>query len=508
MNTGQTQPPSKWDDSEFHQHAQPSWWSRHRRALAAYVGLGLCVILVIFWLPDFIAPAPTTSSNDSVMEKALPAAAGRSDTPTSTSTTIESPFDQAQLQRARREAQEILAKVLDRQTTLEDKNILLWDAQRYGAALDTAKLGDEYYTAKQFDLALQQYRSTLEQLDELIQQSQHVLAQTLEQGEQALLDQDSNTATAAFELALSIDADNKTAADGLARAKVLDEVLALLDQSTNLMTTDLDQALAITEQALSLDPLSEPALLQKESLQSAIADRDYALAMGQGLEQLQLKQFQRALAAFKQALVIKPGDNHASTMIKTAQSGQQQYRIEQHLVKANESEENEQWSEAAEHYQKTLALDASLMSARIGKLRSEARSTLDQQLKKLLSDPLRLNDNQVLTHAHNVLADAQKVRPQGDLLRKQIVALKTAIDQSQQPVPVQLQSDNATQVTLFRVGPLGSFNQQQLELTPGRYTLVGNRPGYRDVREEFTVTPGAQSLSVVIQCTERIALDG
>ncbi|ALO47573.1 hypothetical protein PS2015_2946 [Pseudohongiella spirulinae] len=66
-------------------------------------------------------------------------------------------------------------------------------------------------------------------------------------------------------------------------------------------------------------------------------------------------------------------------------------------------------------------------------------------------------------------------------------------------------SDNATQVTIYRVGELGAFSQTTLMLTPGRYVAVGTRPGYRDVREEFVVGIDDQPEAVVVQCSEQLA---
>ena len=72
------------------------------------------------------------------------------------------------------------------------------------------------------------------------------------------------------------------------------------------------------------------------------------------------------------------------------------------------------------------------------------------------------------------------------------------------PVSVALQSDNITQVTIYRVGQLGTFAERSLDLVPGSYTVVGTRPGYRDVRREINVRPGAAPEPVVIRCEDRI----
>ena len=69
---------------------------------------------------------------------------------------------------------------------------------------------------------------------------------------------------------------------------------------------------------------------------------------------------------------------------------------------------------------------------------------------------------------------------------------------------VTLKSDGLTTVQVYHVGRLGQFISQQLKLYPGTYTVVGSRPGYRDVRQTLTVTPGQQPTDLDIRCEETI----
>jgi hypothetical protein len=69
---------------------------------------------------------------------------------------------------------------------------------------------------------------------------------------------------------------------------------------------------------------------------------------------------------------------------------------------------------------------------------------------------------------------------------------------------VALASDNQTEVTIYRVGKLGIFDRKDMELLPGRYTVVGTRAGFRDVRRELTVLPGREAPVLVIRCEEQI----
>jgi hypothetical protein len=82
--------------------------------------------------------------------------------------------------------------------------------------------------------------------------------------------------------------------------------------------------------------------------------------------------------------------------------------------------------------------------------------------------------------------------------------LDTALKRATTTITVRLASDDATEVTLIRVGPLGRFQDREVVLTPGTYTLVGSRPGYKDVRVEVVVDPDAPAQRIFVACEERV----
>jgi hypothetical protein len=71
-------------------------------------------------------------------------------------------------------------------------------------------------------------------------------------------------------------------------------------------------------------------------------------------------------------------------------------------------------------------------------------------------------------------------------------------------VTVRLESDNATDVVIYKVGKLGQFLNRTIELKPGLYTAVGVRAGYRDVRREFRVAPEGDVQTLVVRCEDPI----
>ena len=77
------------------------------------------------------------------------------------------------------------------------------------------------------------------------------------------------------------------------------------------------------------------------------------------------------------------------------------------------------------------------------------------------------------------------------------------VQTAQIPLKITLESDNLTQVAVYRVGRLGAFLKKDLTLRPGSYTIVGTRNGFKDVRKRIALKPG-QPLRVTIICREKI----
>jgi hypothetical protein len=71
-------------------------------------------------------------------------------------------------------------------------------------------------------------------------------------------------------------------------------------------------------------------------------------------------------------------------------------------------------------------------------------------------------------------------------------------------VQVHLESDEQTDVIVYKVGHLGRFSEHRLTLRPGRYVVVGSRQGYRDVRLELVVVAGQPPGTLAVRCEEKI----
>ena len=478
-------------------------------ALAALVLLALAVIFVLPSVVQQYELPLTPRVSQPVVETPVATAVVPSASPAM------SPFEEAQNARQRREAQDALASLLERQTDLEVTNVTAWAAQEYEAAVASARRGDEFYRTANFADATLAYQQGDQALAQLQERRPQEFERLMMAGEAALQASDAATALASFSLAAQIDPTSTAADDGMRRSQVLDEVERLLAEGDSLQSAgDLAAAVVLFEQASALDsahPRISELMARNAQLQ---IDARFTDAMSEGFALLEQSQSDQAIVAFERALQIKPGNEQAQEAIDQTRTELTLLAIETQRTLALSLESAEQWQQAIAAYDAILALDSNLVFAQEGRDYSARRVQLDELLELNLNNPLRLSETAALEEANAVLqiatdlaSDLQQDEEMtlGPRLQSQIERTRQLLADMQIPVQVTLISNNATDVTIFQVGRLGSFTETSLELRPGRYIAVGTRPGYRDVREEFVVGFGQQLNPLTISCNEQVA---
>lgn len=468
--------------------------------IGLFIGLATLLILVIFILPNWVGQDQPTTSADTKLT-----ATGNSSS--SSTATKESPWQDAQQAKIRRQAQDLLSKMLPLQDKLEEQQVLKWAKADYQAAIELAQQADINYKTQQYDVALEQYQAALTALENIQSRVADIYKQQLELGEQALTAEQAPAATAALTIAsqLHTDTDRQQKAESLLqRAAVLDEVLDIIHKGDRFNKQQQWQnALGLYRQAIKLDPDSKRAQLALQQVKQSQTDDNFGAAMSQAYAALQEGQYPRATKYFKQALAVKPNASDAKAGLQQANEKIRQIAIGNKVGSGHNHSRQEQWQQAVNNYQGALSLDASSVQAKVGLIKARARLQLDQKLQQILQQKEKLQDSYQRQQTQTLLQQAAKVKPSGERLSGQISQLRVALIKASSPVPVTLTSDGLTQIHIYKVKRLQALQSTQLELTPGRYTAVGSRSGFRDARIEFSVAHGVDN-SVEVICRERI----
>jgi tetratricopeptide (TPR) repeat protein len=226
--------------------------------------------------------------------------------------------------------------------------------------------------------------------------------------------------------------------------------------------------------------------------------------MTRGLGQLERSDWSGAERSFSAALKIRPAHAAAADGLARAKEGLQRETLARLQREARILETSERWDEVLASYRRAEAIDPTIAFASEGIARARRMIALHARVDAYLAKPERLYSAAVRTEASQFLATLDHEATIGPRLAEDRQRLETALKRASTRITVKLSSDNATEVTLYRVGRLGQFQNREIALTPGTYTLVGSRPGYKDVRVELIVSPESDSPSVFIACEDRV----
>ncbi len=474
-------------------HQPPVWlW-------IAVAVLGVLALFVVFVLPTIVSEYELPLERRVATPLAAPATSSEPAAP------AVSPFEEAQRANQRKEAQDVLAELLESQNALDGLEVTAWADAQYQAALERASTGDEYYRAQEFQQATAAYSEAGDALQALLESVPQVQQRLLEEGQQALAAGDSSLAEDRFSLARLLDPQSEAAGIGLQRARSLEEVLALIEQAEDLAEDgELLEARQLYSQIQGLDSYNETAIERIPELDAAIAQAEFSRIMSEGYARLEQGQPEQAIAAFEQAAALGVNEEQARAAIVQTETEVANARIAAARQRIEAAEAAEQWQTAVDEYDEVLAIDPNLTFALSGRDYAEKRALLDQLLVNAINNPERFADEGVFQETVDVYYTGRDIENPGPKLNQQLDELQVLLENSQVPIEVTLVSDNLTDVILLREAELGLFEQTTVSLKPGRYVAVGRRAGYREVREEFVVGFGQTPEQVVVQCEERV----
>jgi len=446
---------------------------------------------VIFILPKSVTTPWVNYSLQS--EKPLPAI------------TAVSPSTAAEKTKYRQDSQTFLAQIIVYRDRLQEKRVELWGAFEFKQAMLQIERGDKQYQYGEYAKSVASYQAALDDLSALETRGKLIFETAVNDTANAIEDNILSTATSAVELASAMAPDNNKVKQLSQRVANLPQLIEAMQQGEKLSAlSQLSAAQKAFNRAVSLDPKHKKAAAALARTEQKITEQRFRDHMSEGFSALDKDNFEQAKAAFNRAASVyanHPAIEQALAQLETRRS---QLWVTRNMARAQEFQQQEKWQQAKSVYQKLLLADATLTDVVVKQLPVNVRADLDKRIEAIIADPLALSASSQLRKAQKALRDASGIATPGPRLKNQIATLEQIIKSSQTPIEVALNSDKNTQVTLFRVARLGTFDKTKISLKPGRYIAAGTRSGYRDVRIEFTVTDKGFDTPITISCNEAI----
>ncbi len=413
--------------------------------------------------------------------------------------------DPAQLALDKERAEQKLAAFLEAMAELDRLGAAGWGQDAYREVGRLGREADSHLMERQYQPAADKYEQAALLARQLAAKAGDALNRLLKEGRSALADGNGAAAQDKFSAALMIDPADPKARDGLKRSRTIEKVVALIAAgSRQEQNNSFAAARDNYSEALHIDPDSNEARLALDRVAGLIREQQFRQLMSEGLTAFHRNDLSRARTRLLEAKSLKPASREASDALLQVDGALRLARIDALQSEAQAAAQSEDWQRALQSYQAVLDIDANVQFAVQGKKQVLERIRIAERLQFFLSRPQALESDQYLKNALLLVNEAREIEPRGPQLNAQVQKLEGLLAAAQTPVSVTIESDNLTQIAVYRVGKLGRFSEYELKLRPGTYTVVGARDGYQDVRQKIVVKPGQQSLRIAVQCKVKI----
>ena len=395
---------------------------------------------------------------------------------------------------------------------LQDRNYLaalqpsLWSGGAWEQAIAEEQKGDDFYRRREYPDAQGAYGRAGAMLRELREQAPDIGRAALEEARQAIESGDQATALAELEkagiLLGTTDPEVQSASRRTARLPEIMQTVA--EARASVREGSLEEQRIAWRAVLGIDPERQSARRELSAVNARIDRQLFTSRMSRGHAALGEGDVESARKAFEAARTQRPNDPGPVEALAALELEERGQRLAQLQAAAMAGRFAEDWRRAADNYRGMLEIDSNIVAAQRGLAEAEQRARLDDALENTIANARMLNRDDAWQRGKRLLDEAAAIPAPGARLDGQIGRLEQVLAVAATPAPVWLRSDGLTEVTIFHVGRLGSFDSRMLELRPGAYTAVGTRDGYRDVRREFVVVPEGLPEPLVLICTDPI----
>jgi len=396
----------------------------------------------------------------------------------------------------KQKAEKALEAFLILKKVIQEKGVAEWGGKEYEEMITLGREADEAFMDHTFLGAAEKYAQAGRKAAELADTTQAVFQRLLEEGRKALEAGNSTMAQKKFRAALMIEPF---------KAETLDAVNRLVESGKTHEKNDRF-AFAHTDyqEALKLDPESKAAQQALNRVKERIVGQQFQKLISDGLTAYHDGRYQSARTQLLRAKSFRPDSREVQNALLQVDEAIRLAKIEKLRQNALTAVHTEDWDKALRSYLAVLKIDPNISFAVQGKERALEHIRVAKRIRFFLQKPDVMESNPQLQNAVLVIGEAESLQPRGPRLSQRLDELKALVDAARTPVKVMIESDNLTEVAVYKVGKLGRFTTRELSLRPGTYTVVGSRDGYKDVRQKIVVKPRQKALRVIVLCENKV----
>ena len=353
------------------------------------------------------------------------------------------------------------------------------------------------------DSALRLLAGAVQEAEELVRNEEARFRLTLQAAEDAYAAENAADARMHITEALQHRPDDSEAIAWEARIAQLPELLAERRKAEDARATGrLHEERAALRRIIELDP--DDAGERVAAVDRELREQAFARAIAQGRQAVENRVLEQAKQALAEAQRRDP--EHADTQqLQTQVAALERALIrDRHLAAAEQAAGRDDWEAALAAFEHARAVEPTHDAAVSGSGLATRIVNAQRAVDEFLSRPGRLGSPRVADAARDALRQAVALTALSARLASSAEGLERAIEAARTPVPVQIVSDEETEIGIRGVGTVGRVRERTIELLPGEYVFEGKRRGYRSKLVDVVVQANLDTpLEVRVVCDER-----
>ncbi len=380
-----------------------------------------------------------------------------------------------------------------------------WDKTLSEKLNTIEKQAVQQFAASNYASAYSSITQLIKLAEDSIADSQSQFAEAMQTAKNAFDNNDYLNAKKAIDKALILDTSSADAKKLAERIAQLPEINDLLNQiKIANAENNRRQERDLINQLLKLVPEREALKQRAQKLTSAMNTDLFQQHINQAYQALENANIVAAQSALDKAKQLYPDRAEVRDLNQAIQQSVQAQELQKLQTAAANAEAADNWMAVQTHRRQIQTLQPADKANADQLAAANKIVSLQQQMDAALAAPLRLSNQSAASDAEALLFEARNFHNQSATLAAKSQQLASVLMAANQPVAVEVRSDNQTFISVRGVGNVGVTDAKTIQLKPGNYTFEGKRTGYKSKLKEVQVPLDKASISVTLICDEPI----
>ena len=388
---------------------------------------------------------------------------------------------------------------------LNKTDLAKWAPERYAQLKSTEAQALSQFSAANYTKALNAIETATQLAQALITDSQLAFSQAMTDAQLAYGKDNYDEAKLQITKAQIINNTSVEASALAAEIERLPEILAIKEQiNTANIENQFEKELKLINEMMTLAPERTAVVERKQELINILAQRNFESYIAQSYQAIKQSDVSKAKQKISAAKKVFPNRQEIQSVETAIRQLEKKQRIAKYQQAAQTAMATDHWQAAKQQLELLLKEQAADKVAQQSLLTATQIINFNSEFDHHINNPYRLSNKSLVSSVKSQIEEANALTNNSPSLANKANTLSLLIEKMNKKIPVQVISDNQTNILVRGVGVVGLTESKTIQLPPGRYRFEGKRKGYKSKLLDVLISYDDTSYQINILCDEPI----